>query len=117
MRNSNSGCCPAKRTIRRVVSVNTHAPGFHSRTARPEVRAKGLKILIYNETVRVTPNPIRLPGCFNMTFDVEILDSINQVPNSYIGKNEFQLFELPDIEKMQCQNASNNGCGGYGNNW
>jgi len=34
-----------------------------------------------------------------------------------LAKNEFQLYEFPEIAKMQCQNASNDGCGGYGNNW
>jgi len=84
--------------------------------ARPETIAKGVKVRIFNETITVSPNPIRLPDCFNISFEVEILDSINEVPRSFIGKNEFQLYELPDVEKLQCQNASNDGCGGYGNN-
>jgi hypothetical protein len=88
----------------------------NSTCTRTETIAKGLKIRVLNDTVKISPNPVRLPACFDISFEVEINEGIRDIPNSFIGKNEFQLYELPDIEKMQCQNASNDGCGGYGNN-
>lgn len=88
----------------------------NSTCTRTETINKGLKIRVLNDTVKISPNPVRLPGCFNISFQVEINDDIRNIPSSFLGKNEFQLYELPEIEKMQCQNASNAGCGGYGNN-
>jgi len=83
---------------------------------RPEVFENGVKVRVYNDTVTIEPEVIILPSCFNISFDLEITRQISDVPRSMLAKNEFQLYEFPEIEKMQCQNASNNGCGGYGNN-
>jgi len=83
---------------------------------RPDVIAEGVKVVIFNDSVVIKPDVVVLPSCFEIEFTMEITADINEVPKSMLAKNEFQLYEFAEIEKMQCQNATNNGCGGYGNN-
>jgi hypothetical protein len=65
-------------------------------------------------SVTITPNPIKLPGCFtiNMKVDIQQVD----VPKSFLAKVEYNWWNLPQFSSLPCQNASANGCGGYGNN-
>lgn len=47
-----------------------------------------------------------------ITDDLDILKS-----NSLFVKTEYQWLNIKEFSQTKCQNSSNNGCGGYGNNW
>lgn len=75
----------------------------------------GKKLLSVDaNSVTITPNPIKLPGCFtlNMKVDVQQVD----VPKSFFAKVEYNWWNLPQFSSLPCQNSSANGCGGFGNN-
>lgn len=65
-------------------------------------------------SVSVQPTPIKLPGCFtiNMRADIQQIDT----PKNFFSKVEYNWLNLPQFSNLPCQNASSNGCGGYGNN-
>uniref|UniRef100_A0A8R1DSR3 DUF7753 domain-containing protein n=2 Tax=Caenorhabditis japonica TaxID=281687 RepID=A0A8R1DSR3_CAEJA len=48
------------------------------------------------------------------------MENVKDLPealdNSFFAKAEYQWWNVKDFSNMKCQNASNNGCGGYGNN-
>lgn len=59
-----------------------------------------------------------MPGCFTIEINnIKILENDGTIPNSFFGKVEYQWMNIKDFSELKCQNASNNGCGGYGNNW
>ncbi|VDN56963.1 unnamed protein product [Dracunculus medinensis] len=67
--------------------------------------------------VKIHPEVIRLPGCFTIEINnIKILENDGTIPNSFFGKVEYQWMNIKDFSELKCQNASNNGCGGYGNN-
>ncbi|VDK43454.1 unnamed protein product [Anisakis simplex] len=68
--------------------------------------------------VNVKPEVLKIPGCFTIEIkNVRILDhgSKNDA-DSFFAKVEYQWWNVKDFSELKCQNASNNGCGGYGNN-
>ena len=44
-------------------------------------------------------------------------DVSDAIDNSFFAKAEYQWWNVKDFSNLKCQNATNNGCGGYGNNW
>lgn len=67
--------------------------------------------------VVIRPEVVKLPGCFNVEIkNVRVLDREDAVGNSFFAKAEYQWWNVKDFANLKCQNASNNGCGGYGNN-
>lgn len=67
--------------------------------------------------VVIHPEVVKLPGCFTVEIkNVRILDKKNVLGNSFFAKAEYQWWNIKDFSELKCQNASNNGCGGYGNN-
>jgi len=78
-------------------------------------RSTSKKLLnIDPKSVSITPNPIKLPGCFTLAMKVTV-DQVD-TPKSYVSKVEYNWWNLPQFSNLPCQNASANGCGGYGNN-
>jgi len=71
-------------------------------------------ITIDPSSVVISPNPIQLPGCFSISMKVDVTD--NSLPRNYFAKVDYNLWNLPQFSNLPCQNSSNNGCGGYGNN-
>ncbi|VDK55665.1 unnamed protein product [Cylicostephanus goldi] len=68
--------------------------------------------------VRIKPDVVRLPGCFTLEIkNMRVKDDPNIIGNSFFAKAEYQWWNVKDFSNLKCQNASNNGCGGYGNNW
>ncbi|VDP12260.1 unnamed protein product, partial [Soboliphyme baturini] len=65
-------------------------------------------------TVVIRPNPPQFPGCLTVEFVVNVRS--NNLPQSFFTKVEFASFNIPQISKLPCFNALDNGCGGYGNN-
>lgn len=66
-------------------------------------------------SVVISPNPVKLPGCFTISMKVDVQQS--DIPKSFLAKVEYNWFNLPQFSSLPCQNASANGCGGGGNNW
>lgn len=67
--------------------------------------------------VVIRPDVVKLPGCFNVEIkNVKVLDREGAIGNSFFAKAEYQWWNVKDFSNLKCQNASNNGCGGYGNN-
>jgi hypothetical protein len=67
-----------------------------------------------SSSIQINPNPIKLPGCFTMTGNVEILTP--NVPKNLVSKIEYSWVNEPQFSNLPCQNQSSDGCGGYGNN-
>ena len=68
--------------------------------------------------VVIRPEVVKLPGCFTVEIkNVKVLDRKDAIGNSFFAKAEYQWWNMKDFADLKCQNASNNGCGGYGNNW
>jgi len=65
-------------------------------------------------SVSISPSPIKLPGCFTLSMKVTV--NKVDVPKSYFAKVEYNWWNLPQFSALPCQNASADGCGGYGNN-
>jgi len=86
-------------------------PGKANDCTKP---SKNKLLSIDANSVTITPNPIKLPGCFtlNMKVDVQQVD----VPKNFFAKVEYNWWNLPQFSSLPCQNSSANGCGGYGNN-
>uniref|UniRef100_A0A915K8S3 Uncharacterized protein n=1 Tax=Romanomermis culicivorax TaxID=13658 RepID=A0A915K8S3_ROMCU len=68
-------------------------------------------------SVTISPNPVKLPGCFTIRMNVNMLPLPQDFSRSYVSKVEFNWWNLPQFSSLPCQNQSSNGCGGYGNNW
>ncbi|KAK6103389.1 hypothetical protein QQG55_12300 [Brugia pahangi] len=67
--------------------------------------------------VIIHPKVIKLPGCFNIEIkNIRVLDNHGAIGNSLFAKIEYQWWNVKDFADLKCQNASSNGCGGYGNN-
>ncbi|ETN78004.1 hypothetical protein RB195_017446 [Necator americanus] len=67
--------------------------------------------------VRIKPDVVRLPGCFTLEIkNLRVKDDPDIIGNSFFAKAEYQWWNVKDFSNLKCQNASNNGCGGYGNN-
>ncbi|KAL3994042.1 hypothetical protein ACH3XW_20110 [Acanthocheilonema viteae] len=67
--------------------------------------------------VIIHPKIIKLPGCFNVEIkNIRVLDSRDAIGNSFFAKVEYQWWNVKDFANLKCQNASSNGCDGYGNN-
>ncbi|EYC07889.1 hypothetical protein Y032_0068g187 [Ancylostoma ceylanicum] len=67
--------------------------------------------------VRIRPEVVRLPGCFILEIkNLRVKDDPDIIGNSFFAKAEYQWWNVKDFSNLKCQNASNNGCGGYGNN-
>ncbi|VDK79262.1 unnamed protein product [Onchocerca ochengi] len=67
--------------------------------------------------VIIRPKVVKLPGCFNIEIkNIRVLDNNDAITNSFFAKIEYQWWNLKDFADLKCQNASNNGCDGYGNN-
>uniref|UniRef100_A0A915BVY8 DUF7753 domain-containing protein n=1 Tax=Parascaris univalens TaxID=6257 RepID=A0A915BVY8_PARUN len=67
--------------------------------------------------VVIRPEVVRLPGCFTVEIkNIHILEHEDAIGNSFFAKAEYQWWNVKDFSELKCQNASNNGCGGYGNN-
>ncbi|RCN25899.1 hypothetical protein ANCCAN_28384 [Ancylostoma caninum] len=67
--------------------------------------------------VRIRPEVVRLPGCFTLEIkNLRVKDDPDIIGNSFFAKAEYQWWNVKDFSNLKCQNASNNGCGGYGNN-
>ncbi|GMR36999.1 hypothetical protein PMAYCL1PPCAC_07194, partial [Pristionchus mayeri] len=67
--------------------------------------------------VHIKPEVIRFPGCFTLEIrNLRIADDQNTIGNSFFAKAEYQWWNVKDFSNLKCQNASNNGCGGHGNN-
>ncbi|VDN06079.1 unnamed protein product [Thelazia callipaeda] len=65
----------------------------------------------------IRPEVVKLPGCFDLEIkNVRVLDNEDAFENSFFAKAEYQWWNVKDFANLKCQNASNNGCGGYGNN-
>uniref|UniRef100_A0A914HW67 Uncharacterized protein n=1 Tax=Globodera rostochiensis TaxID=31243 RepID=A0A914HW67_GLORO len=74
-----------------------------------EVNARQIKIL---------PPIVKLPGCFTIEIqNVRILEG-GKVGGNIFAKTEYQWLNAVDSKSgdSKCQNASLNGCGGFGNN-
>uniref|UniRef100_A0A914WBG2 DUF7753 domain-containing protein n=1 Tax=Plectus sambesii TaxID=2011161 RepID=A0A914WBG2_9BILA len=72
---------------------------------------------IDTSTVVIKPDVVKLPGCFTVEINnVHVLDNPEALGNSFFGKAEYQWWNLKEFSDLKCQNASNDGCGGYGNN-
>ncbi|KAK6046681.1 hypothetical protein COOONC_15814 [Cooperia oncophora] len=68
--------------------------------------------------IRIKPDVVRLPGCFTLEIkNLRVKDDSDAIGNSFFAKAEYQWWNVKDFSNLRCQNASNNGCGGYGNNW
>ncbi|PIO65526.1 hypothetical protein TELCIR_12796 [Teladorsagia circumcincta] len=68
--------------------------------------------------IRIKPDVVRLPGCFTLEIkNLRVKDEAEAIGNSFFAKAEYQWWNVKDFSNLKCQNASNNGCGGYGNNW
>ncbi|CAP27332.2 Protein CBG07012 [Caenorhabditis briggsae] len=76
------------------------------------------KVLDINPNqVHIKPDVVRFPGCFTLEIkNVKVKDLPEALDNSFFAKAEYQWWNVKDFSNMKCQNASNNGCGGYGNN-
>ncbi|KAK5978095.1 hypothetical protein GCK32_016461, partial [Trichostrongylus colubriformis] len=67
--------------------------------------------------IHIKPDVVRLPGCFTLEIkNLRIKDDPDVIGNSFFAKAEYQWWNVKDFSNLKCQNASNNGCGGYGNN-
>ncbi|VDM52145.1 unnamed protein product [Angiostrongylus costaricensis] len=67
--------------------------------------------------IHIKPELVRLPGCFTLEIkSLRVKDDANVVGNSFFAKAEYQWWNVKDFSNLKCQNASSNGCGGYGNN-
>uniref|UniRef100_A0A915Q0Z7 DUF7753 domain-containing protein n=1 Tax=Setaria digitata TaxID=48799 RepID=A0A915Q0Z7_9BILA len=67
--------------------------------------------------VVIRPKVVKFPGCFNIEIkNIRVLDNNDAMGNSFFAKVEYQWWNVKDFTDLKCQNASNNGCGGYGNN-
>ncbi|CAI5440804.1 unnamed protein product [Caenorhabditis angaria] len=67
--------------------------------------------------VHIKPDVVRFPGCFTLEIrNVKVKDFPEALDNSFFAKAEYQWWNVKDFSNMKCQNASNNGCGGHGNN-
>jgi len=66
------------------------------------------------DSVSISPNPIKLPGCFtiSMKANIQQIDG----PKNFFAKVEYTWGKVPQFNTLACQNASSNGCDGYGNN-
>jgi hypothetical protein len=69
---------------------------------------------IDSSSIQITPTPIKLPGCFTMSTNIEILPSA--VPRNFVSKIEYSWVNEPQFSNLPCQNQTSDGCGGYGNN-
>lgn len=69
--------------------------------------------------VVIKPEVVKLPGCFSVEIkNVRVLDvGENGIGRSFFAKAEYQWWNVKEFSNLKCQNASNSGCGGYGNNW
>ncbi|KAM3715701.1 Glycoprotein 3-alpha-L-fucosyltransferase [Dirofilaria immitis] len=80
----------------------------------------GIKKIIEVDSrqIVIRPKIVKLPGCFNLEIkNIRVLDNHDDaIVNSFFAKIEYQWWNVKDFEDLKCQNASNNGCGGYGNN-
>ncbi|CAD6199943.1 unnamed protein product [Caenorhabditis auriculariae] len=67
--------------------------------------------------VHIKPEVVRFPGCFTLEIkNVKVQDSEEALDNSFFAKAEYQWWNVKDFSNLKCQNSTNNGCGGYGNN-
>ncbi|TMS40230.1 hypothetical protein L596_006632 [Steinernema carpocapsae] len=67
--------------------------------------------------VQIKPDVVRFPGCFTVEIkNVHVFDDRNAIGNSFFAKAEYQWWNVKEFGELKCQNASSNGCGGYGNN-
>ncbi|KRX72887.1 hypothetical protein T06_334 [Trichinella sp. T6] len=66
------------------------------------------------KSVVITPNPIKIPGCFTLEMTTHIKEQ--KLHKSFFAKIEYTWWNLPQFSQLPCQNATANGCGGYGNN-
>lgn len=84
-------------------------------SARPD--AKKL-VDIDPRQVHIKPAVVKFPGCFTVEIrNVRVHDNHDVLSNSFFAKSEYQWLNLKEFSDVKCQNASNNGCGGFGNNW
>ncbi|KJH47724.1 hypothetical protein DICVIV_06191 [Dictyocaulus viviparus] len=68
--------------------------------------------------IHIKPDVVRLPGCFTLEIkNLRLKEDTDAFGNSFFAKAEYQWWNVKDFSNLKCQNASNNGCGGYGNNW
>ncbi|KAI6183457.1 hypothetical protein M3Y97_00491200 [Aphelenchoides bicaudatus] len=66
--------------------------------------------------VKITPPLIRFPGCFTIEIkNLHILQNSEQ-ETSFFAKSEYQWLNVKQFSELKCQNASSEGCGGFGNN-
>jgi len=67
--------------------------------------------------VQIRPAIVKFPGCFTVEIkNVRVHNDQDVLSNSFFAKSEYQWLNLKEFSDVKCQNASNNGCGGYGNN-
>uniref|UniRef100_A0A7E4VPI5 DUF7753 domain-containing protein n=1 Tax=Panagrellus redivivus TaxID=6233 RepID=A0A7E4VPI5_PANRE len=67
--------------------------------------------------VHIKPAVVKFPGCFTVEIrNVRVHDSSEVLSNSFFAKSEYQWLNVKEFSDVKCQNATNNGCGGYGNN-
>ncbi|CAI4232740.1 unnamed protein product [Auanema sp. JU1783] len=67
--------------------------------------------------VHIKPDVVRFPGCFTLEIkNLKVKDDQDALDNSFFAKAEYQWWNVKDFSNLKCQNATNNGCGGYGNN-
>uniref|UniRef100_A0A0K0FJI2 DUF7753 domain-containing protein n=1 Tax=Strongyloides venezuelensis TaxID=75913 RepID=A0A0K0FJI2_STRVS len=79
----------------------------------------GAKRLIEIDTrqVHITPPVVRFPGCFTVEIkNIKVLDNERYLGHSFFAKTEYQWLNVREFGNLKCQNASSNGCDGYGNN-
>jgi hypothetical protein len=67
--------------------------------------------------VHIKPAVVKFPGCFTLEIrNLRVHDHQDVLSNSFFAKSEYQWLNVKEFGDVKCQNASNNGCGGYGNN-
>ncbi|KAI6211687.1 hypothetical protein M3Y96_00460500 [Aphelenchoides besseyi] len=67
--------------------------------------------------VTIRPPLIKFPGCFTIEIkNLRIQNDESVLSNSFFAKTEYQWLNVKQFGDLKCQNATTNGCGGYGNN-
>lgn len=82
-------------------------------------RAGAKKLVdIDHRQVSIQPPIVKFPGCFVVEIkNIRIYDSVEVLGSSIFAKAEYQWLNVKEFANLKCQNASSNGCGGFGNNW
>ncbi|KAI6232706.1 hypothetical protein M3Y99_00994500 [Aphelenchoides fujianensis] len=69
------------------------------------------------QQVKIRPPLIKFPGCFTIEIkNMRILNDEDVLSNSFFAKSEYQWLNVKQFGDLKCQNASSDGCGGFGNN-